>query len=412
LTNYWDTNIQIICQFNGLFEKEYQKRIFSLYFCSNQQTIMSQLFIKNAKIHTPKSIDEVCTLVIENGNINDLIYHNFNDFNGQVIDLGGMHLSTGLIDLHINGGYTHYLTKDPSIEAIKDIDEASLSEGSLYTLPTVITSPMENIFKGINSFKNYSSKGVLGLHLEGPYLSEIRRGAHLKSYLQKPKDEDLKLLVKEGSDVIKIMTIAPELFSNNQLEILLNSNIHLAIGHSNATFDEAQFAFHKGIKLCTHLFNAMSPFQHRAPGVAGAVLENNEVYAPIIADGIHSDFASVSIAYKAKKDKLFLISDALFLGGKVQSFEWEEFDATLVNGEYRNREGNLAGANVSMFDCVKNVVEKVGIPIEEAIKMATYIPAKAIGMEDKIGQITKGFPARFIAFPEDLSSFEVLDFCL
>jgi N-acetylglucosamine-6-phosphate deacetylase len=371
---------------------------------------MSQIFIKNAKVHTPMSIDENCTLVIEDGAIKDLIYHVPSDLDGKEINLRGRHLSAGLIDLHINGGYTHYLTKNPCAEAIKDIDDASHKEGSLYTLPTVITSPMENIFKGINIFKNYTSKGVLGMHLEGPYLSETRRGAHLKTYLQKPQTDDLKRLINEGGEVIKIMTIAPELFSEEQLDILLDSTIHLSVGHSNATYKEANCAFNKGIKLCTHLFNAMSPFQHRAPGVAGAVLENNEVYAPIIADGIHCDFASVSIAYKAKKDKLFLISDALFLGGKVKSFEWEEFDATLINGEYRNKEGNLAGANVSLFDCVRNVINEVGISIEDAINMATSIPAKAIGMEDKVGQIAKGFPARFIAFPENLSSFEVLDF--
>jgi N-acetylglucosamine-6-phosphate deacetylase len=152
----------------------------------------------------------------------------------------------------------------------------------------------------------------------------------------------------------------------------------------------------------------MSQMGHREPGLVGATFDNNNVYAPIILDGFHCDYAAARIAYKIKKDKLFLISDALFLGGKVKEFQWQEFDATLGDGFYRNSEGNLAGGAISQFETVKNAVQKVGISLEEAIKMATIRPAKAIKMEDKIGQVAVSFPATFCVFNEDFSEAKSL----
>lgn len=372
-----------------------------------------QTIITHATIHTGTTLLENHTIVIDKGIIRSIEpIENSGHENAHTIDLAGKHIAPGFIDTHINGGQKHYFTQYPIEETIQDIYESSLALGTTHVLPCLITSPLDNILKGIEATRSYMQKnpdsGVLGMHLEGPFLNLAKRGAHLAAYVRKPTNAELEEIIKYGKDVIKIMTIAAENFSDEQLDLLLESGIRLSLGHSNATYVQAAYAYRKGISLCTHLYNAMTQMGHREPGVVGATFDNPDVYAPIILDGFHCDFAAARIAYKIKKDKLFLISDALFVGDKVRHFQWEEFDAYLKDGQYRNSEGNLAGAAISMADGVRNAVQKVGISTEEAIKMATIRAAKAVGMEQSIGQIAKGFPAHFVVFDEALGHFEPL----
>jgi N-acetylglucosamine-6-phosphate deacetylase len=373
-----------------------------------------KILLTNTQVHTGTALLKNHCILIENHIIQGVFKEKPIDFEGKIVDLKGRHISSGFIDLHINGGVNYYMTQANSIAAIADIADASRPLGTTYTLPCLITSPLENILRGIEMMRQYMSQnpqsGVLGLHLEGPFLNPKRRGAHLLEYIQKPTDDILKTIIEKGRDVIKIMTIAPEQFTNNQLVMLQDSGIHISLGHSDATYEQATNAYDKGIKLCTHLYNAMSQMQHRAPGLVGATFDNSRVYAPIIIDGFHCDYAAARIAYKIKKDKLFLISDALFVDNKVQNFAWGAFNATLVDGQYRNSEGNLAGAAISMADAVRNAVKEVGISLTEAVKMATIRPAKAIDMADKIGRIEEGYPANLVAFDSDLKLFETLIF--
>ena len=373
---------------------------------------MSVLYT-NAQVHTGYAVLKNHCVLIEKGVIQGVFEEKPSEFEGITVDLKGRNLSSAFIDLHINGGAQFYFTKDVTEQTLLDIAESSHALGTHYTLPCLITSPLANILRGLEVMRNFKENnpqsGVIGMHLEGPFLHPKRRGAHLTEYLQQPTDAVLDALINEGKDLISIFTIAPELFTDAQLDRLLASGINVAVGHSDATYAQATNAFERGVRLCTHLFNAMSPLQHRAPGVVGAVLDNENVYAPIILDGIHCDYAAARIAYKIKQDKLFLISDALFVGQKVTQFEWGAFDATLVDGEYRNKEGNLAGAAICMADAVRNAVKEVGISLEEAVKMATIRPAKAIGLDHRIGQIAKGFPAHLVAFEEDLNNFEILN---
>jgi N-acetylglucosamine-6-phosphate deacetylase len=298
-------------------------------------------------------------------------------------------LAPGLFDSHINGGEKYYFTERANEETIDDIYQASVNTGAAYVLPTLITSPHENILKGIEATRSYMAKnpesGVLGMHLEGPFLNPVKRGAHLAAFVRKPTDSELEEIIRYGKDVIRLITIAPEMFTEDQLQMLLESDMTVSAGHSNATYAEAMTAFDLGIQLVTHLYNA-----------------------PVIIDGVHCDFGAASVAYKIKKDKLFLISDALFLGQKVTQFKWGEFDAYLKDGKYINSDGNLAGATISLGDAVRNAVEIIGIPVQEAIEMATIRPATALGLQDKIGSIASGYPAVFTTFDDNLENFEVL----
>lgn len=369
-----------------------------------------QTIITNATVHTGTEVLQNQSITTENGKIvrSDVP----SDPNPKIIDLTGKHISAGFVDTHINGGEKFYFTQYANEQTIEDIYESSIKLGTTHVLPTLITSPFENILKGIEATKNYLEKnphsGVLGMHLEGPFLNLTKRGAHLARYIKKTTNSELEEIIKYGKGIIKLMTIAAENFTPEQIEMLLESGIKISLGHSNATYKQAKKAYNQGITLCTHLFNAMTQMGHREPGVVGATFDSPDVYAPIILDGFHCDYAAARIAYKVKQDKLFLISDALFVGEKIKQFQWEEFDAYLENGQYRNSEGNLAGAAISMADCVRNAVEKVGISFEEAIKMATIRPAKALGIEAEIGQIAEGFPAKFVVFDENLTNFTPL----
>ncbi len=367
-----------------------------------------QTLIMNACIHSANGIINDQVLLIENGKISN----NKINPDAKIIDLNNKHLAPGFIDTHINGGEQFYFTQYPNESTIQDIYESSLRLGTTHVLPTLITSPLENILKGIEATKNFMQKnphsGVLGMHLEGPFLNLSKRGAHLAKYIQKPTRAMLEEIIKYGKDTIRLMTIAAENFDEELLSLLVESGIKISIGHSNASYQQAKWAYNKGVNLCTHLFNAMSQMGHREPGVVGATFNHDNVYAPIILDGLHCDYAAAEIAYKIKKDKLFLISDALFVGEKVKKFQWQEFDAFLDNGAYRNSEGNLAGASISMADCVRNAVYHLHIPLEEAIQMATLRPAKALGIDSEFGKISIDYPATFVVFDEQLEHFEPL----
>jgi len=322
------------------------------------------------------------------------------------------YLAPGFIDLQLNGGTQYHFTESPTREALIDIAEASEATGTPYLLPTCITSPVENIRRAITATRDFRREfprsGVLGMHLEGPFISPKKRGAHLEKFIAAPEGELIDLLIADGGQTVKLLTFAPERFSEEQFGKLMQTGTVLSAGHSNATYEEAMDAFGKGVRVCTHLYNAMSAFGHRTPGLVGAVFDAPHVYAPIILDGIHCDFAAARIAYKQKQNKLLLISDALFLGRKKEVFRWEEFDARLEGDSYVNSEGNLAGGALSMGEMVANAVDKVGIRLEEAIEMATLRPASVLGLQDSIGRLAPGYPAVFTIFAKNLNDFKTL----
>ncbi|SOE19821.1 N-acetylglucosamine 6-phosphate deacetylase [Spirosomataceae bacterium TFI 002] len=358
------------------------------------------------KVYTNNQILSNVSISIEKGKIVSV------DENSAQAPLDYDCLAPAFFDTHINGGEDLYFTQSNNHEVLADIANSSAKYGTAYTLPAFITSSLENILKGLEVTRKFMNEnpdaGVLGMHLEGPFLNIKKRGAHLAKYVRMPTNEEIKTILDAGADVIKIWTIAPENFTAEQISMIKDAGIVISAGHSNATYEESKKAFAQGISLCTHLYNAMSPFHHRDPGLIGAVLENKAVWAPIIPDGIHCDFGAARIAYQAKPDRLFIISDALFLSRKKQSFKWEEFDAFLVNDEYKNSEGNLAGSAISMSEAVQNTVKHIEVPLKTALSMATDRAAEAVGMQKLVGTIAKGYPSKFVHFSEQELNFELL----
>jgi N-acetylglucosamine-6-phosphate deacetylase len=368
-----------------------------------------QTAISNCSIFTGEAIIKDAVIVVEQDiivSIQKEIPHGT-----KHIDLGGKNIAAGFLDIQINGGHQLYFSEHLNEAALHDICQASLQYGTTHILPCLISSSQENILKGIETVKHFMhthGEGVVGMHLEGPFINPVKRGAHVKELVRTPTNKELEEIIKYGCDVIKVMTIAPECFTDEQFDMLLQSGIVLSAGHSEMTYEQASYYFDKGIRLVTHLYNAMTQMEHRAPGLVGATFTNDNVYAPIILDGAHCDYAAAKIALKQKGDKLFLISDAAFLGRKVQSFSWGNFDAVLVDGFYRNKEGKLAGAAISMVEAVQNAMQHLEIDLKKAIAMATVHAAKAIGMDNSIGYIRPGYQARFVVFNDDLSQYETL----
>lgn len=321
-------------------------------------------------------------------------------------------LAAALVDIHINGGEQFHFTADPTEETLKDIEFSAQKNGVGFVLPALITSSPENIFKAIEITKKYLTEnpdsGIIGLHLEGPFISEKKRGAHLTKYIRTPDDLLLQEIIDIGADVVKMITIAPEHFTDKQISMLVEAGITVSLGHSNCTYKRAMEAFSLGVNLVTHLFNAMSPLHHREPGLLGAALANQEVFTPVIPDGVHADYEAVKLAMKLKGDKLFFISDALFQNHIKPEFKWEEFDAKLISGDYINADGNLAGATISMADCVKNGVEVLGLSLEKSLEKSTSTPAEVLKL--KAGKIEPTYPAKFCTFDKKLKELKYLNF--
>ncbi|MCP9766890.1 N-acetylglucosamine-6-phosphate deacetylase [Lacihabitans sp. LS3-19] len=357
------------------------------------------------KLYTPNEVLINQKIWIENGLISKIEHLN----SDEIAEFEN--LAPTLIDLHINGGEQFHFTQKPERETLIDIEFSAKKNGVGYVLPTLITSSIDNIFRGLETIKNYCKEnpnsGVLGMHLEGPFLSIKKRGAHLEKYIKKPDNQTLREIIDFGGESLKMITIAPENFTNEQILMLLESGIKVSLGHSNCTFERAKEAFGLGVNLVTHLFNAMSPFTHREPGLAGASLSNNQVFTPLILDDVHVATDAARLAFKLKKEKMFLISDALFQNHKKERFQWEEFDAFITDGNYMNSDGNLAGATISLADAVRNAKNWLSVDTKYALKMATEIPAEV--MNFNIGKIEVGAKVKFSCFNDDLEEFQYIE---
>ena len=365
--------------------------------------------ITNAIIYTGESVVSGKNILVKNGLVTSIADEV--PANAKLIDLKGKNIAPGFIDIQINGGYEYYFSRTPDEKTLTDIYTACRDFATPYFLVTLISSPHHIILEAIEAMREFmkTHPGVLGMHLEGPFINSEKRGAHNKDVIRKPTDEALKEIIEKGKGVIKMMTIAPECLTERQLEMLLASDIIISAGHSNISYTEAQHYFSKGINLVTHLYNAMTQMGHRECGIVGAVFDNENVFAPIILDGGHCHYAAARIACRQKKEKLFLLSDSSFLGRRKTAFDWEGLNIKMTNGFYRDAAGNLAGAAISMPEAVKNAHDNLNISLQEAVEMATSRVAKAIGMSDSLGFIKPGHAAKFVVFDDALEHFQLLE---
>ena len=322
----------------------------------------------------------------------------------KTINCEGCYLTPGLLDLQLYGGGGTIFSTSFSKEDGKKIDQIHLKAGTTRYLITVPSLSHEHILKAIEGTKKLmADKNLecLGLHLEGPWFNPKKSGGHDSKVIRKPDLQKLKKIIKEGAGVIKLITLAPEEFIQKDLEWLLNSGIPIAAGHSNATDHQARQFFDLGVRLSTHLFNAMSGMHHRDPGLATATLNDDRVFSTIIADGHHVDYSMISLTHKLKKEKLLLISDATFFGMKEETTFYHGHKVTKRDGACFNQEGRLMGSASSLLKGVQNLVRHVQIPIPEALNMASIYPARFLG-DLEHGQIASGKIADILLLDEQL----------
>ncbi len=351
------------------------------------------------------------SILIESGEIQDVFEGVPEGFDGEVVDMKGKYVMPGFIDLQVNGGGTEFFTKNISVEAVEAIYRAHLDFGTTRYLPTLISTSHENIMKACEVIKECKSQGkygVLGMHLEGPFFNLEKKGAHYPKFIRKPEQEEIAKIIEAGKDgVIEILTLAPEQCPEELLKQLITAGIKVSCGHSNANYQQAKRAFELGVNKVTHLFNAMSQFNSRNPGIVGAFFDNKDVYGGIIVDGVHADIASVRVAQRLKQGKLFLVSDASFVGNPLEEFEFDGFQLKNIDGNFYTEAGNLAGSSISMLDAVQNCVLKVGISLEETVRMSSTYPAEYLGVGDKFGKVKKGYVADLVVLERDLSLSQV-----
>lgn len=329
------------------------------------------------------------------------------------IDLQGCNVSSGFIDLQLNGCGGVMFNDAIAPDTLDTMHQTNLRSGTTSFLPTLITTSdddMQTAMDVVHHYRQIDPYSVLGLHLEGPYLNPKRKGIHNGKYVRSPDEAMLAAIVQAGSDTVRLITLAPEIVAPQMIQALNAAGILVSAGHTDANYDQAKVGFEAGVGMVTHLFNAMSPWQSRNPGMVGATLENSAIYAGIIVDGHHVHFTSVALAKKLKGDKLILVTDATPPAGTVlDSFVIGGQEVFYRDGKCVSAEGTLGGSALTLIEAIANCVNHVGIPLEEALRMATVYPAQALQLDHQIGRLAPDHIANLAIFDDALNIVAVVD---
>ena len=318
-------------------------------------------------------------------------------------------LAPGFIDIQVNGGGGVLLNDEPTEEGVRRIVEAHRRTGTTGSLPTLISDCTEVIERlAAAAPASVQIPGVLGLHLEGPALNKARKGIHLESAIRAPSPRDLAAMQSIGSCGRSVVTVAPECVPPSLLDSLIEAGFRISAGHSEATAMQIRQSADGGLTGVTHLFNAMSQLSAREPGMVGAALDDERLFAGIICDGIHVDPVSLRIAMRCKgRNRLMLVTDAMPLIGTDQTdFLLQGRRITLQGDRLSGPDGTLAGAHLTMMQAVHRAVALLGLTLADALTMASRTPAAFLGLEAELGAIAPGFRADLVAFN---SNFDVIN---
>lgn len=329
------------------------------------------------------------------------------------VDYDEQLIAPGFIDLQVNGGGGVRFGDETSAEAIGVITSAHARFGTTKLLPTLITDTPEVTARAMEGGRQAHAArvpGFLGLHLEGPHLSLERKGAHNPYFIRPMTTTDLQAICEYRRTVgFMLTTVAPENVTREQVGALVDAGVVVSIGHSNATAETVQHYFEAGASMVTHLFNAMSPLGNREPGIVGATLDDGRISAGLIADGIHVDPATIRIALRAKLSpgEIFLVTDAMqTIGTTLTGFELNGRAIHRSGGSLKLSDGTLAGADIDMLTSVRFVHEIIGLPLERSLAMASAVPAKAAGVDHKLGFLKPNFIADFVVLSDRLDHIE------
>ena len=364
------------------------------------------MLIKNCNIIYLNKIENG-SILIEDGIIKEI--NPIKCCDEYIIDANGLYISPGFIDVHIHGA-GGFDTMDGTAFSLNTIAKTIVKHGTTAFTPTTMTVSIKDIRKSMNVIKKLKEEGsegahVLGAHLEGPFISSEAIGAQNPNYLLSPSISTYNEMVKDCGDAVVSITLAPEVDGAKELiKYLSKKGIVCSIGHTKATYEQTMEAIECGACHSTHLYNAMTPLSHRAPGVVGAIFDST-ITTETIADGIHISYPSLRIAYKQKgTDNVLLMTDAMMaccmpdgeylLGGQ---------DVIVTNGAARLKTSFLVGSVLTLDKAVKNVYKNCNLPLNEVVKMATYNGAKHCKVDDHKGLIKEGYDADLILFDDNIN---------
>jgi len=355
------------------------------------------LVIKGGTVFTPFTKIDNGTVYIKNGRIARVGRRISKPLKAEIVDASGMIVVPGLIDTHIHGGNGSD-AMDGTAEAMRKIAEYHARFGTTSMLATTTTESFDRIIRAVRATRAVIEGGtggaeILGIHLEGPYISPERRGAQNVEHVRSPSLAEFKRIFKESANCVRIVTVAPEIKGAMEFIAAIKSKgVVVSAGHSNASYDEMISAIEAGITHVTHIFNGMKEFHHREPGIVGAALTHRELTVSVIADGIHVHPAAITILFRAKgADNIILITDAIRAAGMSDgTYELGGLPVTVKSGVCRLASGTLAGSTLTMNMAVRNAVNFLGIPLSDALKMASTNAAKIIGFAGTKGSLEEG----------------------
>ena len=351
-------------------------------------------------------------LLIENDKIVDLVAPA--DLPAcRVIDLKGDRVAPGFIDMQLNGCGGVMFNDAITAETLDIMHQTNLKSGTTSYLPTLITAPDADMLVALELVKAYRQQhyySVLGLHLEGPYLNPKRKGIHNAADIRKPDRAMLEAIAAAGREGVRLITIAPEMLEAEEIKLLADQGIIVAAGHTDATYEQAIAGFEAGVRMATHLFNAMSPWQGRNPGMVGAVLNREAVYAGMIADGQHVHFESIRLVQKIKQDRLILVTDATPpVGTQLESFQIGGQEVFYRDGRCVSADGTLGGSALTMIEAVANCDRHLNLPLAETLRMASTYPARLMGVDRQLGYIAPNYIANLVIFDRDFQVVATVD---
>lgn len=379
--------------------------------------MVNELIIENGKIYTPFRIIEDGSILIRNGKILRVGSRSqVRASNISKMDAEGRIVCPGFLDLQVNGGGGVFLTDEGTYEGVCAIAKAHAKFGTTGMLPTVLTAEVSKICKALEAVSEACSRGtngaaVLGSHLEGPFINEKKKGAHEAKSIKPPSNSDFDLFYQASRGTMKILTLAPEIEGCLSLiRHAVSRGVFVSIGHSTANYSQVNSAMQAGLSLATHIFNAMEGLGSREPGTVGAILSSDNLKTGLIADGIHVHPASMKIVLRAKGTRnVFLVTDAMPpVGTDLKSFELYGNTIYVKEGGCYAADGTIAGSALSINVAIRTINQKVGIPLKDAILMATTVPAKAIGLFDSKGSLAVGKDADIVICDSSVRVFKVL----
>ena len=365
---------------------------------------MSRIAYTGARIFDGELWWERSALVVNGDRIEGIIAAD-SPTDAQRVELGGGILAPGFIDLQVNGGGGVQFNLTPDVPTIETICKTYARFGTTACLPTLITDTREKVRTAIASARSVAGRdGVLGLHLEGPFISPKRPGIHRPDRIAQPGAGDLEELCELGGAGRSLVTLAPECVPAGFVRTLASSGARISIGHSEASAAVVTQAVADGATGVTHLFNAMPPLSAREPGIVGAALAERRLTAGLIVDGIHVDPVSVRTAFMAKgADRIALVTDAMpTVGTSLDRFELMGRTIRLAAGRLTSEEGTLAGAHLDMASAVRNAVRLAQLPLEDALRAASLTPARFLGLDNERGALVSGARADLVALDQEL----------